>query len=74
VHYGKSRYMKVINEDGAFVTTKVVTKQLCYMAITPRLKQLFLSEETVKQIRWHKEGKRDSKDSDIMLHLIDGKT
>jgi hypothetical protein len=29
---------------------------------------LYLSEETVKQMRWHKEGKRDSEDSDIISH------
>ena len=33
---------------------------------------MFLFEETVKQMRWHKEEKRDSKDSDIMLHTADG--
>jgi hypothetical protein len=43
--------MKVVNEDGASVTTKVVVKQLCYMPITLRLKQLYLSEETVKQMK-----------------------
>jgi hypothetical protein len=72
MHYGRFRYVKVINEDGVSVTTKVVVKQLCYIPITPRLKRLFLSEETTKQIRWHKEGKRDSEDSDIMSHPMDG--
>jgi hypothetical protein len=38
---------------------------------TPRLKRLFLSEETTKQMRWHKEGKRDSEDSNIMSHPAD---
>jgi hypothetical protein len=33
-----SRYMKVINKDEAYVTTKVVVKQLHYIPITPRLK------------------------------------
>jgi hypothetical protein len=51
MHYGRSRYMKVVNKDGASVTTKVVVKQLCYMPITLRLKQLYLSEETVKQMK-----------------------
>jgi hypothetical protein len=46
--------MKVINKDGVFVTIKVAVKQLRYIPITPRLKWLFLSEETVKQMRWHK--------------------
>jgi hypothetical protein len=63
--------VKVVNEDGASVTTKVAVKQLCYMPITPRLKQLYLSEETVKQMRWHKEGKCDTEDLDIMLHPAD---
>jgi hypothetical protein len=61
--------VKVVNEDGASVTTKVVVKQLRYMPITLRLKWLYLSEETVKHMRWHKDGKRDSEDPDIMPHL-----
>jgi hypothetical protein len=51
MHCGRSIYMKVVNKDGPSVTTKVVVKQLCYMPITPRLKWLYLSEETVKQMR-----------------------
>jgi hypothetical protein len=71
MHCGRSRYVKVINEDGASVTTKVMVKQLRYIPITPRLKRLFLFKETVQQMRWHKEGIRDSKDVDIMLHPAD---
>jgi hypothetical protein len=41
------------------------------MPKTLRLKRLYLSEETTKQMRWHKEGKCDSKDPDIMLHPAD---
>jgi hypothetical protein len=37
---GRSRNVKVRNEDGVSVTTKVATKQLCYIPITPRLKRL----------------------------------
>jgi hypothetical protein len=73
MHCGRSRYVKVINEDGASVTTKVAVKQLRYIPITTRLKRLFLSKETMKQMRWHKEGKRDSEDPDIMTHSMDGK-
>jgi hypothetical protein len=68
MHCGRSRYVNVVNEDGASVTTKVAVKQLCYMPITLRLKRLYLSEETAKQMRWHKEGKCDSEDPDIMSH------
>jgi hypothetical protein len=71
IQCGRFRYVKVINEDRASVTTTVVVKQLCYIPITPRPKQLFLSEETVKQMRWHKEGKCDSKDINIMSHPVD---
>jgi hypothetical protein len=63
--------VKVVNEDGASITTKVVVKQLCYMPITLWLKRLYLSEEIAKQMRWHKKRKRDSKDPDIMSHLAD---
>jgi hypothetical protein len=71
MYCGRSRYVKVINEDGASNTTKVVVKQLCYIPIMPRLKQLFLSEEIMKQMRWHKEGICDSEYTDIMSHPSD---
>jgi hypothetical protein len=71
MHYGRSRYVKVRNEDGVCVTTKVATKQLQYIPITPRLKWLFLSKEIAKQMRWHNEGKRESEDPDIMSHPTD---
>jgi hypothetical protein len=48
MHCSRSRYVKVVNEDGASVTTKVAVKQVCYMSVTPRLKRLYLSEETEK--------------------------
>jgi hypothetical protein len=63
--------VKVRDEDGDSVTTKVVIKQLRYMPITSRLKWLFLSEETVKQMRCHKEGKREIEDPDIISHPAD---
>jgi hypothetical protein len=71
MHCGRSRYVNVRNKDGVSVTTKVATKQLRYIPITPRLKRLFLSEETTKQMRWHHEGKRENQDPDIMSHLAD---
>jgi hypothetical protein len=71
MHCGMSRYVTVINEDGASVTTEVAVKQLHYIPITPRLKWLFLCEEMAQQMRWHKEGIRDSEDTKIMSHLVD---
>jgi hypothetical protein len=32
----------------------------------------FSIQKTMKQMRWHKEGKHDSEDSDIMSHPADG--
>jgi hypothetical protein len=71
IHSGRFINVKVVNKDRASVITKVAVKQLCYMPITPRLKRLYLSEETAKQMRWHKEGKRDSEDPDIMSYPAD---
>jgi hypothetical protein len=71
MHCGRSRYVKMRNEDGVSVTTKVATNQLRYIPITSRLKWLFLSEETMKQIRWHHERKCESEDPDIMSHPTD---
>jgi hypothetical protein len=62
MHCDRSKYVKVINKDGASVTTKMPVKQLCYIPITPRLKRLFLCEETAQQMWWHKEGICDSED------------
>jgi hypothetical protein len=36
-----------------------------------RLKRLFLSKETTKQMRWHNEGQCEIEDPDIMSHLAD---
>jgi hypothetical protein len=71
IHCDRFRYVKVINEDGVSVTTKVAVKQLCYIHIMPRLKWLFLCEKTGQQMRWHKEGMHDSEDVDIMLYHAD---
>jgi hypothetical protein len=46
MHCDRSRYVKVINKDGASVTTKVAVKQRRCLPITARLKQLFMCEET----------------------------
>jgi hypothetical protein len=71
MHCGRSGYVKVVNEDDASVTTKVAVKQLRYMPITLRLKWLYLFKEIAKHMRWHKEGKHDSEDPDIMSHPVD---
>jgi hypothetical protein len=56
--------------EGVVVSDIVISSSL--HAYHPRLKQLFLSEEIVNQMRWHKEGKRDSEYFNIMLLPADG--
>jgi hypothetical protein len=58
----------VRNENGVSIITKVAIKQLHCIPITSWLKRLLLSKETTKQMKWHKEGKRESEDPDIMSH------
>jgi hypothetical protein len=67
--YGKSRYIEVINDDGETVTIEVAHKQLHYIPITPRLKQMFLLERTTIHMRWHKDGERENKE--VMVHPLD---
>jgi hypothetical protein len=43
--------VKVINKDGASITTKVAAKHIRYIPITLRLKQLSLYEEMAQQMR-----------------------
>jgi hypothetical protein len=72
MHCSRSRHVNVINEDGS-VTTKLVVKQLRYIPITTRLKRLFLCEEMVQLMRWHKEGICDREDPDSISHPVDAK-
>ena len=66
---GKSRFIQVVNKDGENVTTEVAHKQLRYMPLTPRLKRLFLSKNTARHMRWHKEGQHDN--NQVMVHPSD---
>jgi alkylated DNA repair dioxygenase AlkB len=66
---GKPRYIEVVNDDGETVTTEVAHKQVRYMPITPRLKQMFVSERTMIHMRWHKDGEKENKE--VMVHPSD---
>jgi hypothetical protein len=66
---GKPRYIEDVNDDGEMVTTEVAHKQVHYMTITPRLKQMFVSERTVIHMRWHIDGERGNKE--VMVHPSD---
>lgn len=42
------------------------------MPLVSQFKHLFVSKNTIKDMRWHKEGVRDS--HDVMMHLTDTNT
>jgi hypothetical protein len=65
----KSRCVEVANEDGEKVMTKTAHKQLRYMPLTPRMKQLFISKKTARHMKWHKEGVCEN--DQVMVHTSD---
>jgi hypothetical protein len=67
---GRSRFVEVINDDGEEVMTEIAYKQLCYMPLTPWLKQLFISKKTAMYMRWHKEGEHEN--NNAMVDPYDG--
>ncbi|KAL5647773.1 hypothetical protein ACJX0J_042128, partial [Zea mays] len=67
---GQFRFVEVVNDEGEKVMTDVAHKQLRYLSLTPRVKQMFLSKKTVVHMRWHKEGVRDN--DDLIVHPSDG--
>jgi hypothetical protein len=66
---GKLRYVEVVNDDGEMVTTEIAHKQVRYLPIAPRLKQMFLSERTVIHMWWHKDGEMENKE--MTVHPLD---
>jgi hypothetical protein len=67
---GKSQFVEVINADSEEVMTEIAYKQLHYMPLTPRLKQLFILKKTAMHMRWHKEG--DHENNNVMVLPSDG--
>jgi hypothetical protein len=65
---GERRFVEVEHDDGLTVTTRIAHKQLCYMPLIPRLKCLFISKNTARHMRWHKEGVREN--LDVMAHQL----
>jgi hypothetical protein len=66
---GERRFIEVENDDGLAVTTKIARKQLRYMPLIPQLKRLFISKNTARHMRWHKEGVHEN--LDVMAHPAD---
>jgi pyruvate-formate lyase-activating enzyme len=43
---------------------------LCHLPFIPRIQRLYMTEESAKQMTWHKKGKRYNLDK--MVHASDG--
>jgi hypothetical protein len=67
--YVETRFIDVVNDDGVTITTEVARKLLRYMPLVPQLKRLFISKNTTRHMRWHKECVHDN--LDVMAHLAD---
>jgi hypothetical protein len=66
-----SRYLEVDSGDGQKRQLSIPLKVLRYLPFLPRMQRLYMTEESAKQMRWHKEGKRYNPDK--MVHPSDGK-
>jgi hypothetical protein len=72
---GASRYLEVKGPDGQTMQTKVAANILRYLPFIKRIQRLYMSEESAKQMTWHKRGKRyeDEHGRVKMGHPSDGK-
>ena len=52
-----SRFLEVDSSDGQKKQIDIPEKVLRYLPFTPRIQQLFMIEESAKQMTWHKNGK-----------------
>jgi hypothetical protein len=65
-----SRYLEVDSGDGEKRQSSYPMKILQYLLFIPRIQRLFMTEESTKQMTWHKNGKRYSPEK--MVHPTDG--
>jgi hypothetical protein len=72
---GSSRYHEITRANGEKVQTKVAVKILRYLPFIKRIQRLYMSEESAKQMTWHKNGLRfkDAEGRLNMGHPSDGK-
>ncbi|KAD1722748.1 hypothetical protein E3N88_42390 [Mikania micrantha] len=58
-------------QSSRYVRNKIAYKKLRYFPIAPRLKRLYASRHTAKDMRWHKEVRKD--EDGALRHPADGK-
>jgi hypothetical protein len=68
-----SRYIELDSSGGHKRQLDVPVKILRYLPFIPRITRMYMTEETAKQMTWHKTGKR-YRSEDIMLHPTDAKS
>jgi hypothetical protein len=66
---GKSRYLEVDYGDGQKRQLKIAVKILRYLPFVQRIQRLYMTEESAKQMTWHKNGVRYHPDK--MVHPAD---
>jgi hypothetical protein len=65
-----SRYLEVESVDGQKRQLQIPVKILRYLPFIPRIQRLYMTEESAKQMTWHKNGKRYHPEK--MVHPADG--
>ena len=65
-----SRFMEVDSGDGQKRQLDIPLTILRHLPFIPRIQRLYMTEESTKQMTWHKNGKRYNPDK--MVHASDG--
>jgi hypothetical protein len=65
-----SRFLEVDSGDGHKTQLQIPVAILRYLPFIPRIQRLYMSEESAKQMTWHKNGKRYNPEK--MVHASDG--
>jgi hypothetical protein len=67
---GSSRFLEVDSGDGQERHLAIPVKILRYLPFIPRIQRLYMTEESVKQMTWHKNGRQYNPKK--LVHPSDG--
>ena len=65
-----SRFLEVDSGDGQKRQLAIPVKILWYLPFIPRIQRLYMTEESMKQMTWHKNGRRYNPEK--LVHPSDG--
>ncbi|XP_076884504.1 uncharacterized protein LOC143533696 [Bidens hawaiensis] len=73
IFYGdnKDAIICPVCQSSRYVRNKIAYKKLRYFPVTPRLKRLYTLRHTAKDMRWHKEVRKD--EHGVLRHPADGR-